>query len=85
MYFATIYCTDHTIHLWPAATREECEEKLLNLLKDRKVYDRVDRTTIIKREVQDGQYVFGSPESLNIKAKFDKLRKRGQIEFDDQE
>lgn len=84
MYFATIYCTDNTIHLWPAETKEECEAKLLDLLKDRKVYDRVDRTTIIKRELQGNQYVFGSPESLNIKAKFDKLLKRGQIEFEEE-
>lgn len=83
MYFATIYCKDNTIHLWPAETKEACEEKLLNLLKDHKVYDRVDRTTIIKRELQEGQYVFGSPESLNIKAKFDKLRNRGQIDFEE--
>lgn len=84
MYFATIYCTDGTIHHWPAETKEECENKLLELMKDVKVYNRVDRTTIIKRELKDNnKYVFGCPESLNMKKKFDKLLKKNLINFEE--
>ncbi len=83
MYFATIYCTDGTIHCWPAETKEECEEKLLNTLKDKRVFDRTDRTTIIKRDVKT-KYVFGSPNSLNMKVKFEKLLKKGKIDFEEQ-
>lgn len=77
MYYATIYCTDKTIHLWPAETREECEQKLYTLLEDPRVLERVDRTTIIKREngLNNSNYIFGCPESLNIKPKV--LKKRG--------
>lgn len=74
MYYATIYCKDKTIHLWPAPTREECEQKLFDLLQDPKVFNRVDRTTIIKREfgLSNNEYIFGCPESLNIKPKVEK-------------
>ena len=82
MYYATIYCKDKTIHLWQAETKEECEQKLFDLMKDKRVYDRIDRTTIIKREIKDNQYVFGCPQSLNIKAKFDKALKKGIVEFE---
>ena len=83
MYYAVIYCKDSTIHLWQADTKEACEEKLFNLMKDKRVYDRVDRTTIIKRELkEDNQYVFGSPNSLDIKAKFDKALKKHKVEFE---
>ena len=81
MYYATIYCKDGTIHLWQADTKEACEQKLFDLMKDKRVYDRVDRTTIIKREVKDNQYVFGSPNSLNIKEKFDKALKKNKVAF----
>ena len=77
MYYATIYCKDGTIHLWPAPTREECEAKLYELFEDERILERTDRTTIIKREfgLSDNRYIFGCPESLNIKAKV--LKKRG--------
>ena len=81
MYFAVIYCKDGTIHLWPNSEKEACEEKLYNLLKDKRVYDRTERTTIIKRDIKEGDYVFGSPNSLNVVEKFDKDLKKGKVEF----
>lgn len=78
MYYAVFYSTDGTIHLWPNETKEGCEQKLLDILKDYRVYERCDRTTIIKREL-NGDYVFGSPKSLNIKDKFDRLARKGEI------
>jgi len=82
MYYAVIYCKDKTIHLWQNESKQECENKLFELLKDKRVYDRVERTTIIKREIKDGDYVFGCPKSLNIKEKFDKALKKNQVEFE---
>ena len=82
MYYAVFYSKDGTIHLWPNEDKLACEEKLMGLLKDHRVYERCDRTTIIKRELADGQYVFGSPNSLNAKEKFDKQLKKGMVEFE---
>lgn len=80
VYYAVIYCTDGTIHLWKADTKEECENKLFELLKDKRVFDRCERTTIIKREFTD-KYLFGNPDSLNIKAKFEKALKKHKVDF----
>lgn len=83
MYFAVLYLKDKTIHLWPNESKEACEEKLYNLLKDERVYLRVDRTTIIKRELkEEDAYVFGCPASLNIKEKFAKDLEKGKVEFE---
>lgn len=82
MYFAVVYCKDKTIHLWQNESKEECENKLFEMLKDKRVYDRVERTTIIKREIKDNEFVFGSPNSLNIKEKFDKALKKNKVEFE---
>ena len=82
MYYAVVYCKDNTIHLWQSKSKEECETKLFEMLKDKRIYDRVERTTIIKRDVKDNQYVFGCPNSLNIKDKFDKALKRNKVEFE---
>ena len=82
MYFAVIYCKDKTIHLWQNESKEECEKKLLDLLKNKQVYDRVERTTIIKRGIKENDFVFGSPNSLNMKDKFDKLLKKHKIDFE---
>lgn len=82
MYFAVIYCKDKTIHLWQNESKEECENKLLDLLKDKRVYDRAERTTIIKRDIKENDFVFGSPNSLNMKDKFDKLLKKHKIDFE---
>ena len=51
-------------------------------MKDKRIYDRVDRTTIIKREIKENDYVFGCPKSLNIKDKFDKALKKGKVDFE---
>lgn len=83
MYYAVIYCKDNTIHLWQSETKEACETKLFNLMKDKRVYDRVERTTIIKRELKDdNKFIFGSPASLDIKTKFDKALKKHKVEFE---
>ena len=80
-YFAVIYCVDGTIHLKEADTKEACEERLFNMLKDKRVYDKTERTTIIKRDIKDNQYLFGSPNSLNIKEKFTKALKKNKVSF----
>ena len=68
MYYAVFYATDGTIHLWPNESKDECEQKLLRMLEKLDVYERCDRTTIIKREIVDGnKYIFGCPKSLNMK------------------
>ena len=85
IYYAVIYCHDGTIHLWPGESKEACEEKLLQVLMDKRCHDRCKRTTIIKRDaksVGEEGYAFGSPESLNMLAKFDKMLKKGEIEYD---
>ena len=41
MYYAVFYSKDGTIHLWPNETKDGCEEKLLEILKDERVYDSV--------------------------------------------
>lgn len=83
MYYGVFYDKDGTIHLWPNEDKEQCETKLYEMLKDERIYIRCDRTTIIKRELSgDNQYVFGCPNSLNIKDKFDKDLKKGKVEFE---
>lgn len=79
-YYAIVYCYDGTIHLWSATTKEECSTKLLSLLQDKRIYDRVERTTIIKRDLKN-PYVFGSPTSLDMKSKFDKMLRRRKVAF----
>lgn len=79
MYYAVFYATDGTIHLWPNETREGCESKLMEMLEDHKTHSRCKRTTIIHRDdkaVGEDGFIFGSPNSLNILAKFDKKKNK---------
>lgn len=80
MYFAVFYSTDGTIHLWPSDDKKACEAKLLKMLRDPRVYERCARTTIIKREVKDGDsFIFGSPASLNMLTKLKKSSKKKTV------
>lgn len=84
-YYAVFYSTDGTIHLWAGDSKEDCEEKLFEMLKTKKIHDRCKRTTIICRDakaVGEEGYIFGSPKSLNILERFDKMLKKGQIEYE---
>ena len=81
MHYAVFYSKDGTIHLWPGKTKEECAEKLYAMMKDKRVHDRCLRTTVIHR-AGDGEFVFGSPESLNVLGRFDKDLKKGKAGFE---
>ena len=84
-HYAVFYSKDGTIHLWPGESKEDCERKLYDMLKDKRVHDRCRRTTIIKRDaktVGEEEFVFGSPASLNVLEKFDKDLSRGKVEFE---
>lgn len=80
MYYGVVYCKDSTIHLFSADTKDKVSAMLFDLMKDKRVYDRVERTTIIKRNTNSA-YVFGCPLSLDMKSKFDKMLKRHKVEF----
>ena len=81
MYYAVFYSTDGTIHMWPGKTREECFEKLRDMLRSEKCHGRCKRTTIIHRATES-EFPFGSPESLNVLPKFDKDLRNGKEEFE---
>lgn len=68
-YFGVVYCRDGTIHLTkPQDTQQECLDKLRSWIKDPKCYERVESTTVIKREMDNfkGGFIFGNPKSLNV-------------------
>lgn len=71
-YFAVVYLKNKNIDLRMAETKEEAIGILEELLDRPGVRDRVDSTTVIKRDMSkstDG-YIFGHPQCLNmIKAK----------------
>ena len=67
-YYAVVYCKDGTIHLWPGDDQEACLCKLKKLKKNPRVDERMQATTVIKRDLdnfKDGM-IFGSPKSLNV-------------------
>lgn len=68
MFYAVVYCKDGTIHLWPAKTQGECEDKLVKILQDPRCKARTDRTTIMKRDISFAKngYIFGSSEKFNF-------------------
>lgn len=67
-YFGVAYLKDGTIHLTkPHETQEECLN-ILYELKESEWGDRVESTTVIKRDMEkfpDGK-IFGSPKSLDV-------------------
>ena len=70
-HFGVAYLKDGTISITkPKNTREEVVKVLENSLKDEALKARVERTTIIVREVDEKdeywRYIFGSPNSLNL-------------------
>lgn len=68
-YFGVVYCTDETTHFTkPKDTKEECMKVLIKMMEDPRVKERLKRTTVIKREMDnfpDG-LLFGSPECYNV-------------------
>lgn len=66
-YYLVIYCNDGTIHLWPAVDKEECLQKLEDMLTYEKVKKVYKDATIIKRDMsnyKDG-YIFGQKEYVS--------------------
>ena len=80
LHYAVFYSKDGSVHLFPAETREEAVQDLMNCLSHKRWHDRCARTTIIKRQVED-EFIFGKPESLNVLSTFDKKLKKGEIEY----
>ena len=67
-YFAVVYSPDGTIHLWPGKSKEACLDKLRHMKEDLRVCDRMEATTVIKRDMsnfKDGK-IFGCPKSLDV-------------------
>ncbi|MBQ0142018.1 MAG: hypothetical protein KBT06_04340 [Prevotellaceae bacterium] len=74
IYLAVVYCTDLSIHIMPALTKEQAFAKLLKMRLSPKCRDRMMATTIAKRSAQgfnEGK-VFGSPKSLDVMQLTDK-------------
>ena len=67
-YFAVVYSPDGTIHLWPGESKEACLNKLRSMRDSPRVHDRMEATTVIKRDMsnfKDGM-IFGCPKSLDM-------------------
>ncbi len=77
-YFAVVYCYDGTIHLWPGNTQEECLEKLREMKDHMDVFERMESTTVIKRDMSNfkDNKIFGCPKSLNVMLESSKRRKK---------
>lgn len=69
-YYGVVYSKDGTMHLTkPHETQEQCLEVLKELIES-KWADRVLRTTVIKRDVEN-DFIFGAPKSLNVVKNYD--------------
>lgn len=70
-YYLVIYCKDKTIHLWPGDSKQECLEKLANMLTEPNIIKRYENSTIIKRDMsnfKDG-LIFGKRPDVEREAK----------------
>lgn len=70
-YYLVIYCKDKTIHLWPGDSKQECLEKLANMLTEPSIIKRYENSTIIKRDMsnfKDG-LIFGKRPDVEREAK----------------
>lgn len=68
-YFGVVYCKDGTIHLTPLQdTQQDCLDTLRFWLEDPRCYERVEATTVIKREMDNFKNgkIFGNPKSLDV-------------------
>lgn len=52
-YYLVIYCKDKTIHLWPGDSKQDCLEKLADMMTNQKVMERYENSTIIKRDMSN--------------------------------
>ena len=77
-YFAVVYCYDGTVHLAPGSTQEECLERLRDMKLNPKTIERMEATTVIKRDMNNfkDDKIFGCPKSLNVM--LEKARKRAR-------
>ena len=70
-YYLVIYCKDKTIHLWPGDSKQDCLEKLADMMTDQKVMGRYENSTIIKRDMsnfKDG-LIFGKRPDVEREAR----------------
>lgn len=70
-YYLVIYCKDKTIHLWPSDSKQDCLEKLADMLVTESVVKRYGSSTIIKRDMsnfKDG-LIFGKRPDVEKEAK----------------
>ena len=70
-YYIVIYCKDKTIHLWPGDSKQDCLEKLADMMTNQKVMERYENSTIIKRDMsnfKDG-LIFGKRLDVEREAK----------------
>lgn len=70
-YYLVIYCKDKTIHLWPGDSKQDCLEKLADMLVAENVVKRYENSTIIKRDMsnfKDG-LIFGKRPDVEREAK----------------
>lgn len=70
-YYLVIYCKDKTIHLWPGGSKQDCLEKLADMLAAESVMERYESSTIIKRDMsnfKDG-LIFGKRSDVEREAK----------------
>lgn len=70
-YYLVVYCKDKTIHLWPGDSKQECLEKLSEMLVSEYVMKRYETATIIKRDMsnfKDG-LIFGKRPDVEREAK----------------
>ena len=70
-YYLVIYCKDKTIHLWPGDLKQDCLEKLADMMTNQKVMERYENSTIIKRDMsnfKDG-LIFGKRLDVEREAK----------------
>lgn len=70
-YYLVIYCKDKTIHLWPGDSKQDCLEKLADMLTTPNVVKRYENSTIIKRDMsnfKDG-LIFGKRPDVEREAK----------------
>lgn len=70
-YYLVVYCKDKTIHLWPGDSKQDCLDKLADMMTDTKVMSRYEDSTIIKRDMsnfKDG-LIFGKRPDVEREAK----------------
>lgn len=57
-------------------------DELLACMAVKSIHDRTVRTTVIKRDAKAGEFIFGTPKSLDARGCFDEMLRKGIANFE---